>query len=246
MNDLIPLSDDNPHDITPLLTWAFFIINVLIFIFSINATDQGIQNLYQAFALIPAELFGKVDPNGGPPEKITLLTSALLHGDIFHLIFNMLFWIIFADNIEYAFGKIRFLLFCIASAAVSAGAQAYLDPSSTIPMIGFSGVISAVMGAYVVLYPHAKINIINPNYSFLWSAYSSLFAFTIAIPAWLCMGIWFSRDIIGFITIEKAPQAGGIAFAAHIAGFAFGLALGRILRINMSLYELKAMRKKRH
>lgn len=230
-----PVSDDNHHFITPMITYAFVLINLAVLVFSMFLQPEPLALFFKYLGTVPAELWGHVEPAGVIPEKVTLLTSAIIHSGPEHFIFNMLFFLIFADNIEYAFGDMRYILFCIAAAIVSSLGCAFVNADSTIPGIGFSGVVSAILGAYMVLYPHAKVNLLTPA-ELLFFARG--FDLTFKLPAWLIMGAWFSQDLIGLFMVERHSTGGGVGFSAHVAGFVFGMLTARLLRVNYSPYEL--------
>jgi len=168
------------------------------------------------FALIPGELLTGQDlpPTIPIPVWLTLLTSMFLHGGILHVLGNMLYLWIFGDNVEDAMGPARFLLFYVSCGVVAALAQMAIDPSSSVPMVGASGAIAGVLGAYLMLYPRARVVTLVPLFFFLR---------LIAVPAVLLLGFWFLWQIIA--GVGAIGSSGGVAFFAHIGGFLAGLLL---------------------
>lgn len=239
----MPLSDDNPHHINPVITWGFILFNLAVVIFSQSLAPEARELFFQYLGSVPAELWASLKDTadtGSVPEYLTLLTSNFIHVDPFHFIGNMFFFRIFADNIEDAFGHVRFFLFCILGGIFSSFIHAFIYASSLIPSIGFSGVVSAVLGAYFMLYPKARINLAAPLEFLLFVRSAS---FTFSLPAALFLGLWFCQDLIGLLTDADGTQ--GIAFLAHIAGFLFGMGCAKILHVNTTSYELKELSRAR-
>jgi len=168
------------------------------------------------FALIPGELLSGQDlpPTISVPIWFTLLTSMFLHGSILHLLGNMLYLWIFGDNVEDAMGPVRFLLFYVSCGLVAAWAQIAIDPGSTVPMVGASGAIAGVLGAYLMLYPRSRVVTLVPIFFFLR---------LVAVPAVFLLGFWFLWQLIA--GVGSIGSSGGVAFFAHIGGFLAGLLL---------------------
>ena len=218
---LLPLKDDNPIAITPYLTYGFIAFNVICFGLSMLLTTP--EALSHDFMFIASEYFGYAPPKGISPEWLTPITSSFLHAGLGHLAGNLFFFYIFADNLENTTTRTRFILFCLAAAYISGIAQGFFEQSSDIPSLGFSGVVSACLGAYLVLYPKAKI--------------ICLFMFnTIAVSAWVLLPLFFLMDVFGQIDASNEPD-GGVAYAAHIAGFLFGVISGKFLKVYDTNYE---------
>ena len=218
---MIPLADDNPTHSKPYLTIALITLCCLLFIWQLSlGTDGGKAIL--ALGVIPASL---IQNTPLPTElrwvspQMTLLTSMFLHGGFMHLAGNMLYLWIFGDNIEDILGKPVFLLFYFICGIVAALSQALPEPSSTIPMIGASGAISGVLGAYVVFFPKKKIKVAIPFGFFLQ---------ILRLPAYVVLIFWF---VLQLINGANAGSGGGIAFGAHIGGFVAGLVLAPILAV---------------
>lgn len=217
MQRMIPLHDDNPTRTAPLFTVALVVVCVLVFLWQLSLGAQVERAVY-ALGVIPAVLFG----TERLPETIalvappaTLVTSMFLHGGWMHLIGNMLYLWIFGNNIEDAMGHARFIVFYGACGVAAAFAQALPDPQSTIPMIGASGAISGVLGAYLLLFPHARVLVAIPF---------GFYLHTVRLKAGWVLGLWFVMQLINS-TATTAEGEGGVAFGAHIGGFVAGMAL---------------------
>lgn len=211
---MIPLHDDNPRSITPLVSRALVGLCVLVFLWQSGLDGLESREVPFKFGLIPAVLFG----HASLPSHLdvvspmaTIITSMFMHGGWLHLLGNMLCLWTFGDNIEDEMGHRNFLLFYIACGVAAAFAQALPDQTSVIPMIGASGAISGVMGAYLRLYPTMKVRVLIPL---------GVIFFVRELPAYIVLGLWFLIQILGSAT---ADGQGGIAFGAHIGGFVAGL-----------------------
>ena len=218
---MIPLSDDNPTHSKPYVTIALIALCCLLFIWQLFLGLDGGKAIF-ALGVIPTSLLQDTplptNLRWVSPE-MTLLTSMFLHGGFMHLAGNMLYLWIFGDNIEDILGKPVFLLFYFICGIVAALSQALPDPSSQIPMIGASGAISGVLGAYVVFFPKEKIKVAIPFGFFLQ---------ILRLPAYVVLIFWF---ILQLINGANAGSGGGIAFGAHIGGFVAGLVLAPILAV---------------
>jgi membrane associated rhomboid family serine protease len=168
------------------------------------------------FALIPAELLGGEDlpPTIPIPLWLTVLTAMFLHGGLMHLLGNMLYLWIFGDNVEYAMGPLRFLVFYVLCGAAAAGSQLAINPGSTVPIIGASGAIAGTLAAYFMLYPFARVLTLVPIFFFLR---------LISIPAVFLLGFWFVLQVIS--GAGSLGSSGGVAWFAHIGGFLTGVLL---------------------
>lgn len=214
---MIPLHDDNPTTITPLITIGLIVSCVLFFLWQTGQGPGAQQQVILSLGLIPAVLFGNAQLD---PELVrvapaaTLLTSMFMHGGWMHLIGNMLYLWIFGNNVEDAMGHGRFLLFYLLCGLVAAMAQALPDPASTIPMVGASGAISGVLGAYLLLHPKARILVLIPL---------GFFTQLVRLPALWVLGLWFVMQLLS--GWASAGSKGGVAFGAHVGGFLAGLVL---------------------
>ena len=214
---MIPLHDDNPTELAPLLTVGLIVACVMAFLWQNSLGDEaGIQAIY-SFGFIPAVLFDHValpEALAKVPATSTLLTSMFMHGGWMHLGGNMLYLWIFGNNIEDRLGHGRFMLFYLLCGLAAALAQAIPDTSSQIPMVGASGAISGVLGAYLLLYPKARVLVLIPL---------GIIFYTLRLPALAVLGFWFVLQLIS--SLATAPGQGGVAFGAHIGGFVAGMAL---------------------
>lgn len=213
---MIPLHDDNPTSVRPFVTIAFIAVCVLAFFWELSL-GAGMERAFYAFGTIPAVLF---DADALPtefapiPPEVTLISSMFLHGSWMHLIGNMLYLWIFGNNIEDAMGHGRFLAFYLVCGVVATLTHAFMEPSSTLPMVGASGAISGVLGAYLLLYPYARVYVLVPL---------GFFAHTLYLPALAVLGFWFVLQLIN--SAVAIPGEGGVAWYAHIGGFVAGMAL---------------------
>jgi len=214
---LLPIRDENPIRIVPVVTIAVIAACVLVFLWQLAGTAESQQIKVYRYGLIPASLMGAatLSPSiAAVPPWATLLTSMFLHGGFMHLLGNMLFLWIFGNNIEDRLGHGRFIVFYVASGLAAAATQVAMDPASTIPMIGASGAISGVMGAYMVLYPRVPVTTL---------VFLGFFVTTLRIRAVWYLGIWAAMQFLSTLTMQ--PGEGGVAFAAHVGGFVAGLVL---------------------
>jgi len=226
---MFPYRDENQTQRPAYITIAFIALNVLVWVFV-----QGAGSPYPVAAsvcnlgLIPGELMNTLPPGtsfemgkdlvcltdpGRQPWH--LLTSMFLHGSWMHLLGNMWFFWLFGNNIEDSMGHARFVVFYLLSGLAAALVQVFLNPTSAIPMVGASGAISGVMGAYVVLYPRVKVYCLLPL---------GFFITTVALPAWMMLGYWMLLQFLGGVQ-SLAAEEGGVAFWAHVGGFAAGVVL---------------------
>jgi len=199
---------------TPYVSYGFILLNVFIFLYEVSLGSDGAAAFLTHYGTIPAEIMAGED-------TFTLLTSMFLHGGWMHLIGNMLFLWVFGDNIEATIGTPLFLLFYLVGGLAASGAHIFFNMTSSIPSVGASGAIAAVMGAYLVMFPKSKIKVLV----------IILFR-NFHMPAILFLGLWFGQQLIsgvGEISIRTADSA-GVAWWAHIGGFAFGLLAGWWLR----------------
>ena len=213
---MFPLHDDNPTQTFPFLTIAIILTCVAVFFWQLSPGPYS-QNAVFSLGMIPAVVFQiKSMPSEliTVPAWATIFTSMFLHGSWMHLISNMLYMWIFGNNIEDAMGRIRFIIFYLLCGIAAAMTQALSDPYSTTPMIGASGAISGVLGAYLLLYPHAKVLVAIP-FGFI--------IHTTRISAMWVLGFWFVLQI--FNSLISGDQQGGVAWGAHIGGFVAGMAL---------------------
>jgi membrane associated rhomboid family serine protease len=213
---VIPLHDDNPTQLTPIVTTTFIAACVAVFLYQAGLPQEPGEVFAFQYGAIPAVIFGQASlPDEAQvafPVSLTLITSMFLHGGWMHLLGNMLYLWIFGNNIEDVMGHARFVMFYVLCGILAALSHALTDPSSTIPMVGASGAISAVLGAYLLLFPRAHILVLLPGIGMT------------RVPAGIVLGMWFFTQLIsGGMSI--GATGGGVAFFAHIGGFVAGMAL---------------------
>ena len=195
---------------------------ILVFLWQSSLSQESSQAAIYALGFIPAVLFGNVElpaQLAWLPAPTTVLTSMFLHGGLLHLAGNMLYLWIFADNIEDSMGHGRFLLFYVVCGVVAAFAQAAPELGSTIPMIGASGAVSGVLGAYVLLFPRARILVVVPLL---------VVFYTLRLPAFIVLGVWFVGQLLN--SLAASEVGGGIAFRSHVGGFLAGLLLIKLFQ----------------
>lgn len=214
---MIPLKDDNPSQLTALVNYGLIVACVLAFLWQMTLGPQGGQRAVYALGAIPATLLGDAEL---PPDIAivspwaTVITSMFLHGGVLHLLGNMLYLWIFGDNIEDSMGHVRYILFYVLCGIAAVFAQALPDPTSEVPMIGASGAISGVLGAYLLLFPHARILVLIPLGFVMHST---------RLPAMWVLLLWFGLQFLS--SALQGPGSGGVAFRAHIGGFIAGMVL---------------------
>ena len=216
---VLPLHDDNPTEIRPVLTIGLIVACVLAFLWQMAAGPAGAERIAYALGVIPAVLIGGRELPAElviVPPAASIFTSMFLHGGVWHLLGNMLYLWIFGNNVEDAMGHGRFLAFYLLCGIAAVFAQAIPDPTSTIPMVGASGAISGVLGAYMLLYPHARVLLGLPLGFYI----VQLGRF----PAVWVLALWFGMQLISNMLANPEAQ-GGVAFRAHIGGFVAGMAL---------------------
>jgi len=215
---MIPLRDDNPTDITPVVTFSFIAACVLVFLYQTTLSGTMGEAFVYQYGAIPAVVFGEARL---PPELMalpaygTLVSSMFLHGGWMHLIGNMLYLWIFGKNIEDVMGHAKFIIYYLLCGTLAALSHAMIDPASTVPMVGASGAISGILGAYLLLFPRARVLVLIPLGFFTRMMY---------IPAGLVLGFWFVMQVLSG-GMSLGHEGGGVAFFAHIGGFIAGMVL---------------------
>ena len=210
---MIPIRDDMPAHRPPVVTVSLILVCVLVFLWQQSQGGSGMMRAIYSYGMIPAALLGEARL---PPELAvlppwaTLFTSMFLHGGWMHLLGNMLYLWIFGNNVEDRLGHLGFLAFYLLAGLVAAGVQIVPDPDSEIPMVGASGAISGILGAYLVLYPHARVLVLIPI-GFMFLYYVRAF--------WLLV-IWLTIQVVSGLAAPAGE--GGVAWWAHVGGFAAG------------------------
>ncbi len=235
---MFPIGDDNSdRTITPFVNYAFIGVNILVFLLLQQIGSN--EAFSYAFSLVPKEITEGIDLTGVQvvrdalgntgevrhyatplPVYFNFISSMFMHGDIMHILGNMMFLFVFGDNLENLLGHIRYFAFYIVCGIAAAFAQILMDTDSVIPMLGASGAISGVLGGYILLFPKRKVRAI-------------IFHFLTDVPAFIALGLWIGLQLItGYFT---DPGTGGVAYAAHIGGFIAGLALIKVFAIGRTV-----------
>jgi membrane associated rhomboid family serine protease len=214
---MIPLRDDNPSQIRPIVTYLLIGLCVLVFIWQFMLGPEGGQRAVYTLGVIPARLLGhgELDPSlvvVGP--WTTVFTSMFMHGGVMHLLGNMLYLWIFGDNVEDSMGHVRFIIFYLLCGVAAVFAQALPEPTSQVPMIGASGAISGVLGGYLLLFPHARVLVAIPLGFVMQMT---------RLPALWVLLLWFGLQLLS--NVLQGGAGAGVAFRAHIGGFVAGMAL---------------------
>jgi membrane associated rhomboid family serine protease len=207
---MFPISDVIPSRTTPFVTIGLIVVNTLAFLYELRLSDAELDRLVRTAGVVPASFSAR-----------DVLTSLFLHGGWVHFLGNMVYLWIFGDNVEDRFGHGRFLLFYLACGGAAALVQAQVNPSSTVPMIGASGAIAGVMGAYFVLFPHSRV---------LAAVFVIFIIDVVEIPAIFFLGVWFLMQLFSGVGSLVEAAEGSIAFFAHIGGFFFGTLAGLFAR----------------
>jgi membrane associated rhomboid family serine protease len=215
---MIPIGDFNPRRNVPVVTILLVLANAVVFLYQLALPEAGMQRLVYRAAMIPL----RVTQYWGPGAATSLITSMFLHGSWMHIIGNMLYLWVFGDNIEESLGSLRYLLFYLASGVVASLAQIAIDPVSATPVIGASGAVAGVLGAYVVLFPRARVRTLVTLFYFLR---------VIELKAVIVLGLWFVLQLFNGLASITAMSSGGVAWFAHLGGFAAGVLVGALLRL---------------
>ncbi len=243
---MFPLRDDNPTLHKAIVTFLIIAANVAAWIFVQGAGfNPALAKSFCHYALIPGELLGLVPagtqvPLGGGLACVTdnshnwytVITSMFMHGGWFHIIGNMWFMAIFGDNVEDSMGSVRFAFFYLLCGTAAAATQMFLDPYSIAPMVGASGAIGGIMGAYIMLYPRAPIHML---------VFLGFFITRIVVPAYFMLGYWFLLQLLGMLP-ALGGSGGGVAVGAHVGGFLTGAIFIFFFRRMDRVREKKAAR----
>lgn len=208
---MFPLRDSTPSSHFPMITVLLIIVNTLVFIYEISLGLQGMEQFFYVFGLVPAYYTA---PTGAPAGYLPLVTSTFLHGGWMHLIGNMWILWLFGDNVEDRMGSGRFLLFYIICGILAGLTHLFIYPNSNVPVVGASGAVAGVMGAYFLMFRHARVFTFIPP------------IFFVNLPAWIYLGFWaLSQLWSGTVGVVSPNGADQIAFWAHVGGFAAGMLL---------------------
>ena len=208
---MIPLRDVIPSRTFPFFTIAFIVFNSVAFLFEMSLPQKTLEVFVREYGVVPAEF-----------SWLAVLTSMFLHGDWLHFLGNMLYLWIFGDNVEDRLGKPLYILFYLVTGIAATMAQYAVVPGSSIPNVGASGAIAGVLGAYLVMFPKARVNVIVPG------------GMVMALPALIVLGFWMVLQVfsgVGAIaTTDETASTGGVAYMAHVGGFIAGMALGLLAK----------------
>ena len=204
-----PYKDDNPRVLVPYVTYGILWLNILVFLgqilVSFSDTDLGIAVVF-TFGFVPAKF-----------NVITIITSMFIHGGLAHIVGNMWFLWLFGDNVESVLGHLKYFMFYMVCGIGAALGQFLISPSSQVPMIGASGAIAGILGAYMIQFPKARVHILV----------IFIFITTIAVPAQIVLGLWFLMQLTGGLGTLGMDTTGGVAWFAHVGGFISGVGLLR-------------------
>jgi membrane associated rhomboid family serine protease len=209
---MFPYKDDNPTTTFPFVTIGLIGLNILVFLLQLVADTEGERIVY-AYGAIPHNIVSFESTQPIHPI-LTIFTSMFMHGGVFHIFGNMLYLWIFGNNIEDRLGHIRFILFYLSCGIVAALSHALTASGSDVPMIGASGAVSGVLGAYLLLFPMARIHTV---------IFLGFFVQTVQIPALIVIGFWAIIQVVNGLIMQGMPGQGGIAWFAHAGGFLAGL-----------------------
>jgi membrane associated rhomboid family serine protease len=236
---MLPLKDDVPTRSFPLVTVVLIAINLVVYAYEFFLWFEPVaagrpplgERLYQQFVfefgLIPCRVGDICPPRldavvaGAPPPLTTVFTSMFVHGGLFHVGGNMLYLWIFGNNVEDSMGRGRFIVFYLLCGLAAAAAQYLQNPASAVPMVGASGAVSGTLGAYLILHPHARIWTLVV-FGFFWRV--------IPVPALLVLGFWIVVQFVNSVVTFGKGDGGGVAFLAHVGGFAAGMLLVGLFR----------------
>ena len=226
---MFPYKDENPTELPPVATVGIIVLNLLAWLFVQGAGAMGpVTRSVCQFGLIPGALLGSAPPGTTVPlgngvtcvltdaTWRTVITSMFMHGGWLHVLGNMWFLWVFGNNIEDSMGHVRFVLFYLLCGIVAAATQTLVSPGSLVPMVGASGAISGVMGAYILLYPRVRVHTLVTL---------GFFVTTIALPAYVMLGYWFVYQLLLGTVGALSRLEGGVAFWAHVGGFVAGVVL---------------------
>ncbi len=213
---MIPIKDDIPSSTFPYVTISIIVLNIMVFVYELSLGPVIGEGFIYRTAVIPYEIVNlmDIDPVSVLPPPFTLLSGMFVHSGFFHVAGNMLFLWIFGDNVEDALGHIGYLVFYLSTGVIASLAHIYTEPDSYMPMIGASGAVAGVLGAYILLYPRARVKTL---------VFLFLFVTVARVPAVVFLGLWFLLQVV------SSGGGGGVAWYAHIGGFVAGMAVVALL-----------------
>jgi membrane associated rhomboid family serine protease len=253
---MIPISDENPTLRTPVVTIGLLaaLAAVWFFVQGFGFNDLAMAASVCNWGLVPGEITGRARVGSGipmgeglsclvdadPVNILTPITSMFLHGGWLHLLGNALYLWVFGNNVEDSMGRFRFLVFYLLCGLAAAGAQVLVNPASPVPMVGASGAISGVLGAYLVLYPRVRVRVLVPIFILLYST---------TLPAFLVLLLWIGMQLLNGLpqlTQLRTDVSAGVAFWAHIGGFFAGVVLVKLFEDRSIVRERTVLRRRAH
>ena len=213
---MFPIHDENPISVKPLVTWTLLALCIVVFLWQFFSGEGGLVESIYALGVTPAVLFNTLEIHPSlawVPAELTIFTSMFLHAGWGHLIGNLLYLWVFGNNIEVAMGRVKFLVFYLLCGVAAVFAQALPEVGSQIPMVGASGAISGVLGAYILLYPQVNVHVVFPVL---------FYPLRLEMSALAVLAFWFGMQLFSSF---MATGEGGVAFGAHIGGFIAGIVL---------------------
>ena len=220
---MLPVGDSTRRRRVPYVNVAIILACVAVFVYELTLTGAGVNEFFYDFGVVPTRLIDWLEDPSGLDEPSTVVTSMFVHGGWLHLIGNMLYLWVFGDNVEDAMGHVRYPIFYLLCGAGAAALQVFVDQDSIVPMVGASGAIAGVLGAYLVLFPRATVSVVIPLL-FFFGAFP--------VPAAVLIVFWFLLQLMsGVASLGTATGVSeGIAFWAHVGGFITGAALIFVFR----------------
>ncbi len=219
---MIPIGDSPRSRTLPLVNWTLIALNILVFLFELSLPSRALDRFLLVWGAVPARIWGALLGQGDPFWLLTLVTSQFLHGGWAHILGNMLYLWVFGDNVEDRMGHLRYLAFYLLCGVIAGLVQTLVLFGSRVPLIGASGAIAGVLGAYLVLFPGARVTVLAPYFFFGLGFFE--------VPAAVLLVMWFLLQFVnGLAAITTAsPSVGGIGWWAHIGGFVAGWLLVRL------------------
>ena len=214
---MFPIGDDDVREGgLPFLTWGLVAINVLVFLYELSLSSSGLDQFIRTYGVVPAQI-----TQG--QNLFSLLASMFVHAGWAHILGNMIFLAVFGDNVEATLGKVWFLLFYLAGGLAASAIHILFNLGAQVPSVGASGAVAAILGAYVVIFPHSRVRVL---------VFLGFIARFTRVTALLFVGIWFVTQLfngVASLGVETA-QSGGVAYWAHVGGFVLGLVVGFLMR----------------
>tara|TARA_B100000945_G_scaffold321326_1_gene335241 strand:+ start:515 stop:1201 length:687 start_codon:yes stop_codon:yes gene_type:complete len=227
---MFPIRDTNKTQTFPIVNWIIIVLNILVFYFQINLPTQSVEQIFTSFGIVPVKFLIM-----HPLAPISLLSSQFIHSGWVHIIRNLWVLYIFGDNVEDKLGHLQYLVFYLTCGIIGGVLHIVIQPYSHIPMIGASGAISGVLGAYMLFFPKARILTFVPIFIIPW---------LVKIPAVIYLGIWFLSQLSDGLSTTSSVVNSGIAYWAHLGGFIAGFLLSKHFRKNSKYRKINTINNK--